>query len=169
MANNYTLMSMELTDVAASGVEFLQQQLSVLEYRDECPGWEYSIRPYKDMGDGVRAYNVPDADKFNVVIFSEESCNVDALAEVLRAYLKIFDPDHILYFTWASTCSKMRPDEFGGGAFVISDDSISWMNTWAWAEQQMNQWKEISARHGKSKTSGETEVPPSEPPTESSL
>ena len=147
MANNYTLMSMQIMEVTAAGLEFLQQQLSLFEDRDENPGWQYNIRPYKSEPEGVIAYNHAEADMFSVIIYSEESCNVDALAEMLRSYLKIFDPDHILYFTWASTCSKMRPDEFGGGAFVISDDSISWMNTWAWAEQEMNQWKEISARH----------------------
>jgi hypothetical protein len=122
-------MSMGVSDVTAAGLEFLQQQRRLLENREEYPGWEYHITPYSD--------------KFNVIIYGEESCNVDALANMLRDYLKIFDPKRILYFTWASTCSKMRPDEFGGGAFVISDDSISWMNTWAWAEQQKNSWEEI--------------------------
>lgn len=150
MANNYTLMSMRMENVTASGLEFLQHQKQALEHREEYPGWEYHSTPYKDMGDGIKEFNHPDSTRWSVLIMGEESCNVDALANMLRDYLKIFDPDSFLYFCWASTCSKMRPDEFGGGAFVISNDSIAWMNTWAWAEREINAWKEIRGRHEKS-------------------
>lgn len=167
MANNYLLMAMELLNVSDAGKEFLEQQKQFRE--DEHCGWEYEFLRYKDCGGGVRRYNDPEADQWRVKIYSEESCNVDALAEVLRSYIKIFDPDLITYFCWASTCHVPRVGEFGGGAFVISDDSISWMNTWAWAEQEANSWKEIRGRHARSKNADNTEVPSSEPPTESSL
>ena len=36
----------------------------------------------------------------------------------------------------AATCSKMRPDEFGGFAIFITRDEIRSISTWEWLEEQ---------------------------------
>jgi hypothetical protein len=36
----------------------------------------------------------------------------------------------------ASTCSKMRPDEFGGFAFLITRDNVRSFCTWQWLDEQ---------------------------------
>jgi len=39
----------------------------------------------------------------------------------------------------ASTCSKMRPDEFGGFAIVITRDDIRSTSTWEWLAQALHE------------------------------
>lgn len=62
---------------------------------------------------------------------ASESGDVELVAGVLHEMLKATGSDEILSFTWATTCSKMRPGEFGGGVAVISKEgteieSSSW-------------------------------------------
>lgn len=56
------------------------------------------------------------------------------------AYAPVFQaivarhPDQVPYVTvtMAFTCSKMRPDGFGGGAELITADGVRWINTSRW-------------------------------------
>jgi len=56
-----------------------------------------------------------------VLVFSGEQVHVDAVARLIRKVCKSALP---FSFSWASTCSRMRPGEFGGGYFVITDQDI---------------------------------------------
>lgn len=40
-------------------------------------------------------------------------------------------------FEWANTCSKPRPDGFGGGAVLVTLDSTRWMTTGGWLVKAM--------------------------------
>lgn len=53
---------------------------------------------------------------------AEESGDVELASGVLHEMLKAADSDQILIFSWATTCSKMRPGDFGGGVAVISKE-----------------------------------------------
>lgn len=48
-------------------------------------------------------------------------------------------PERVPYVTieMAFTCSRMRPDEFGGGAELITASNVSWINTSRWLSQQI--------------------------------
>jgi hypothetical protein len=50
---------------------------------------------------------------------------------------------HITY-EYAAHCSKLRPDEFGGGACFITRDDIQWTSTSMWLHQQRQKLKEVS-------------------------
>lgn len=57
---------------------------------------------------------------------------------VFQEKLRQLDPaaySHIL-IQGATTCSKMRADEFGGYAILITRDDIRSMSTWQWLEEQ---------------------------------
>lgn len=43
---------------------------------------------------------------------------------------------------FAITCSKMRPDNFGGGAIFITRDDIDYFNTEDWIERKVEEYKE---------------------------
>lgn len=45
---------------------------------------------------------------------------------------------------YAHTCSKMRPDGFAGGAWFITRDGMSVLNTGTWIEEQIAEFKERS-------------------------
>jgi hypothetical protein len=62
---------------------------------------------------------------------------VDCLA-LMQEKLRQLDPTDYpcISIQGASTCSKMRPDEFGGFAFLITRDGIRSMSTWDWLNEE---------------------------------
>jgi len=67
----------------------------------------------------------------------DEGSPVDCLA-LMQAKLRQLDPAAYPRITiqGAGTCSKMRPDEFGGIAHLITRDTVRSMSTWQWLEEQ---------------------------------
>jgi hypothetical protein len=61
--------------------------------------------------------------------------DVDAVGDLVTAYLKEFAPEFYVSFEWATVCSKPRLNEFGGGAAVITAECTQWMNTWDWRRE----------------------------------
>lgn len=50
--------------------------------------------------------------------------------------------ENFILLTWAETCSKPRPDEFGGGACMITPKEIHW-------RESAHQWaNDLFATHG---------------------
>jgi hypothetical protein len=49
--------------------------------------------------------------------------------DLVQAFLKRFELDLVVSFQWANTCSRPRPNAFGGGAVVISRRNAMWFNT----------------------------------------
>jgi hypothetical protein len=58
--------------------------------------------------------------------------DLDEVAEFLREWLAEWHPTEQVSFSWAETCSKPRPNAFGGGACFISSDLIQWLTTNQW-------------------------------------
>ena len=44
-----------------------------------------------------------------------------------------------IYFEFAYTCSKMRPDAFGGGAYFITADDFQSISTGHWLMERINE------------------------------
>lgn len=59
-------------------------------------------------------------------LYEEESCNLEAVVELIHWFFKKFRPTETLVLSWADTCSKMRPDEFGGGEVLVTADWVYW-------------------------------------------
>lgn len=53
----------------------------------------------------------------------------DAIAHVLKKH----NSNEVVTVTWASVCSKLRPDAFSGGALVASRLGVSFMDASEWA------------------------------------
>lgn len=56
----------------------------------------------------------------SIWIVSEESANMDLIADCIQAVMKRFYLTGYISFEFADTCSKMRLNSFGGGAYVIT-------------------------------------------------
>jgi hypothetical protein len=57
-------------------------------------------------------------------IYSEGNGNLEALMDLLKHQLAHFNSDQIIVFTYSETCDRPRYGAFGGGAVVITKDSI---------------------------------------------
>ena len=115
MANNYTQFSVV---IYVSGVDergwidkYLTEDNVDLEFE-----WSW------EDGDG------------SLCVFSSEGCDFDHVTDFFQAYLRKFHPDQHINITYAETCSKMRPDEFGGGALHITAKKVVGMSAHQWLD-----------------------------------
>ena len=70
----------------------------------------------------------------------DEDSTVDCLA-LMQAKLRQLDPATYPHITieGADTCSKMRPDEFGGFAHLITRDLVRSISTSQWLHEQTHE------------------------------
>lgn len=70
-------------------------------------------------------------------VYNDENGNIELATEWLFILirLELLKPKTgYVVFTWAETCDKPRPDEFAGGAAVISRHGVAYQqNAWEWA------------------------------------
>jgi len=60
-----------------------------------------------------------EVEKTGVWFYGEEWFDQESLIQIAQALLDELEIDRPFYFSWAHTCTKMRIDEFGGGAGVV--------------------------------------------------
>jgi hypothetical protein len=124
MANNYLQFSFQIENVSKEGWDFLNEESERQAEEEDWQEWQWD---YETNGDvGIVG---------SVWVYAEEYGNPDALASVLSAYLKKFDPKGRITFTWAATCAKLRLDEFTGGGVVILADEIHFMSADDWVSR----------------------------------
>lgn len=149
MANNYLQFSLLVLLKIKAELRWVAKTLAAITRMFDSPGefdekraralgplgrriideqWEYldfqwSIEPAHD-----------DAHIGALWIYAEESGNPDQVATVLELFLQKFRPTGVITFSWAYTCSKLRANEFGGGAAVVTADGTKVLDAQSWAE-----------------------------------
>jgi len=78
-------------------------------------------------------------------VYSQESGNPDNVAWLVQRLLKKFRPDLCWSLTYATTCSKPRAGEFGGGAVFATADEIRWENAHDFIARQLGQFKAVKS------------------------
>ena len=69
-------------------------------------------------------------------LHTEECGCVDRVAHLIQKFLHEFRPHQCWSLTYATTCSKPRVGEFGGGAVFVTADDIKWHNAYEVVEQE---------------------------------
>ena len=83
----------------------------------------------------------PEGEGHTLWFYAEESGNAEHVAQFVQQYLKKYHPDQCWGITWADTCSKMRVDEFSGGALFVTADKIDWIQASSWVHEQAKKAK----------------------------
>lgn len=78
-------------------------------------------------------------DTTSTVFYSEDSGDTEMLAVFLRAFLIRWRPRDAVGVEFALTCSKARPGEFGGGAFVVTATTEHWISTAEWISEKLKE------------------------------
>lgn len=76
----------------------------------------------------------------------EESCNLDEVAALVRAFHKHFKIDDVWTLTYAETCSRLRVGEFSGGGFIVYPRGRK--VEWTHPEQLFSRVRRTRARKG---------------------
>lgn len=139
MAEHFTLFSVGISlDMPAqiAWARELMEALDRMEYEDwsdEDTALVTNILQDIDVDDiyGVPAWDFTDA---KLILSSDENANLELTASIIQVFLQEFDPENCAVLSYAYTCSKPRPDAFGGGAMFITAADIEGFD----ATQQAN-------------------------------
>ena len=131
MADYYTHFSFEIPKLRKGETEWLRAEIerrSNTTDENDFPLFdaEYSFDP------ACPAYGT-------LWLHDSEGCNLDNLALFVQEFIKQFRPKAIFGFEWSNDCSKPRLDAYGGGAVVITNKSIRWVNTGTWVSKTIKQ------------------------------
>ena len=155
MADNYLQFSESLGPLTTKQDAWLQQQLEAIVVINEtefpeddapdCDEPEYRglrfLRDYETLDDdadipgfGVE-FNGTGKDR-HAWLSAEEGGDPSRVAHLVQSFLKKFHPDQSWSLTYATTCSKLRVGEFGGGAVFVTADDIHWNDSYDFVEEQ---------------------------------
>ncbi len=104
MANNYCQGSCALKlepHMLEGAKQIVENYISELDGREEYVGIDV------------------DVDEDSVWIRQDEAFEAEQVAELVQLLLESLGIDEPFVFSWAYTCSKLRINEFGGGACVV--------------------------------------------------
>lgn len=158
MADNFLQFSETLDDLKPEEADWLRQQLEPIAVIDgkEYPEDDDAVRNcetepsyrglrflqgYEDLEDDadMQGFEVDfqkDEDNTHAWISAEAYGDPDRVAHLIQKFLKQFRPDQSWSLTYATTCSKLRVGEFGGGAVFVTAGEIHWQSSREFIEQQ---------------------------------
>lgn len=124
MANNYTTASFLMPVGTPDNAEKAMEIFDNFEGEEYGPGFECSI---------------DDNDQTCLWIRSDEFIDVDSFANYAIEVGRALKLKGKFGFSWAETCSKLRLDEFGGGACIIDwgKGTRKFITTWGWLNDNM--------------------------------
>ena len=152
MADNYLEFSEVIPNLTKAEEAWLNDQLQTIsifgdqEYPEDAvppelagtkPDWN-GVRFLRDKTDFDPQYDAlgfecsfgDDTDGWgrHLWLYTEDWGNVTNVVHLVQKFLKKFRPDECWSLTWASTCSKPRVGEFGGGAVFVTAKRTCWEN-----------------------------------------
>lgn len=134
MANNYFRTSLELNRLTDEEAKWLGEEYARLNDEsdesepEEGMSWHYDDHGYTEWtlvlhgqndGQGMYRERIKSAH-----IYAETTFDMAQLCEYLRRFLEKFRPRNDIFFTYAGTCDKMRPDEFYGGTVRVTKNGF---------------------------------------------
>ena len=156
MADNYTEFSEVIPKLNEKEEGWLKDQLEIVyvfgekEYTDDTLPKDRSsddadwvgCRVFRDVEDyecdaGADAgfqYEFCDSDDEDygrhLWMYAQDWGYVDNAVQLVQKFLKTFRPDDCWSLAWATTCSKPKLGEFGGGAVFVTAKQVEHQDTW---------------------------------------
>jgi len=151
MANNYLQFSEVIQLKSEAEKEWVEWYLGIIPGSDESDAFE-KLSDQSEYERQLERYNLQTDDlslnfqwntgeENDLWIYADESGDVDNVALFVQDYLRKFAPDESFGITYASTCSKMRVGEFGGGAAFVTSDEIDWVDAGSWVAENRKRFK----------------------------
>jgi hypothetical protein len=103
-----------------------------------CRDYEEDLPDPENLGVCFVLHDKPDDDfGRHLWVYAEEYGDLGVLAHLVQKFLRRFRPSECWSLAYASTCSKLRLDGFGGGAVFVTTDEIKFDSAWDFIERQM--------------------------------
>ena len=131
VADYYTQFSAVIGPFSAKAATWLTDELTrATADEDDTLGCEWEIQTQGPL-------NNPQVPTATLWVHSFEWGNLNLLDDILTKYLEKFAPNESITIEWGNSCSKPRPDGFGGGAMVITATKTYSMNTSNWIDKTL--------------------------------
>jgi len=117
MANNYLQFSTAINELTDDEMGWWKTKIV------EVDNWDCEL----DNGPLGIQFSLNEQRK-EVWFCSEESGNMEFLANVVQEFLEAHRPNYYFTVTWACTCSKPRLDEFSGGGVLVTASDVKWFD-----------------------------------------
>jgi hypothetical protein len=153
MADNYLQFSEQIVIKGGKkAVDTLTRELELIDERaidEDDPQWDeyvalcsiYGMDPgYSCLDFGYEFKK--EGRRWTLWVYAGEYGSIDNVCIFMKRYLKRFNPDRCFSISWATSCSKPRIGEFGGGAAFVTKDEIIWLSTHQWLETNFKQFDE---------------------------
>jgi hypothetical protein len=137
MADNYLEFSETLDSLNPEEEKWLNEQLAD-DPDAGCPVFlvDYDNRDPDDSDYGFCVSFEGQGETRHLWLYADEHGDVGRVAHLIQKFLKRFRPDQCWALGYATTCSKLRVGEFGGGAVFVTADDIHWQNTCDFIEEE---------------------------------
>jgi hypothetical protein len=138
MSNNYTEFSVAVNFTSKQGVRYAKHKLDAMFAQKEV----YQKDPDGEPDDaGCTFYAEWEAK--SLILWHDEYGRVDHAAEFIQKMMQAGHVAEPVTVQWAETCDRARPDNFGGGAVLVTKDKLYWFVPQYLAEKK---WKDIQRR-----------------------
>jgi hypothetical protein len=137
MADNFLQFSESLDSLTPAEADWLREQLAEDPIAN-CPRFllDFTDREADDTDYGFQYEFEGDSNDRHLWISAEERGDVERVAHLIQKFLRRFRPDQCWSLTYATTCSKLRLGEFGGGAAFVTVDDIRWNDSYDFVAEQ---------------------------------
>lgn len=128
--------SYESDELREQGINlpFLEDMV-LLDTYDNLDGDDLGFDIYPDMANNEG--NDADIKPYIFSFYAEDHGNPNSLTVLLQEFIKKFRPTDSIGFVWASTCTRMNPGAFFGGAVFISAHTVKQLSSTSWLKDQM--------------------------------
>jgi hypothetical protein len=139
MADMYTLFSFELK-ATQEQAKWLKEVYSTWEQREKESQFLSKSSVETSISEAVKSLIAFDAspvdlnlenltDGSGLLIYAQSTGSVEYVLLLLKLFLAHFDLSKTIAFEWATICSKMYPDAFGGGAAAVTKMDFTTVTT----------------------------------------
>lgn len=114
------------------------------EFIAECEAYE--VDGAEEAGRGFKSSGLEfevDFTHSEVIFYSEEYGNWYHAARLVQELFRERHPDACWSISWAETCSKARPGEFGGGAAFVTAEDIEVFSTYNFVTKKTDDWNRL--------------------------
>jgi hypothetical protein len=133
MADYYTRLSFEITDLTAGEVQWMQRLLA----EDKAERYDSGTGQFTDGLEPLGCQIEVGDD--SVWISDYESGEPEHIANLVQEFLRRFRPTETVEFSWADLCSRPIINSFGGGAAIVTATGKHLMHTSRWLAEKMEE------------------------------
>ena len=140
MPNHYVQFSEVIPDLTAAEAAWIRRQFARDPEQDAPPicqltgddAWVFDWKICDDPEEDGRRY---------LWLYAEDHAIVDHVAAFVQAFLRQFRPQAYFQCSYAFSCSRPVPGQFGGGAVFVTATQIRWFSSNAWLTRQARRWR----------------------------